>query len=158
MTEWRSVPGFEGLYEVSDAGLIRSTPRRGTSGGLRRLRIEERTGYQLVTLNRPGMQRTMRVHTIVLTAFVGPRPDGMESRHLNGVPADNRLANLAWGTHGENNRDQVAHGTHPHASKTHCPADHPYSEENTYIHPDGDRRCRTCRREQNALSRGTLAS
>ncbi len=60
----------------------------------------------------------MFVHRLVLLAFKGPRPDGQYCRHLNGVPTDNRLANLAWGTKSENTFDKVGHGTHPHASKT----------------------------------------
>jgi hypothetical protein len=57
--------------------------------------------------------RNRQVHHLVLEAFVGPCPPGMESRHLNGNPADNRLANLAWGTHKENIADAIERGTRP---------------------------------------------
>ena len=52
------------------------------------------------------------IHQLVLDAFVGPRPDGMECRHLNGVRTDNRLSNLRWGTRSENQQDSLQHGTH----------------------------------------------
>jgi len=54
----------------------------------------------------------MFVHRMVLLAFVGPAPEGMKCRHLNGNPKDNRLENLCWGTSSENNRDIVRHGRH----------------------------------------------
>ena len=50
-------------------------------------------------------------HRLVLLAHVGPCPDGMETRHLNGIRSDNALSNLRWGTHQENADDQRRHGT-----------------------------------------------
>lgn len=49
------------------------------------------------------------IHRLVLETFVGPCPDGLECRHLNGIPNDNRLENLVWGTHRENMKDNVIH-------------------------------------------------
>jgi hypothetical protein len=66
-----------------------------------------RQGYQKVDLD----DVTCAVHTLVLNAFVGPRPAGHECRHLDGDPANNALTNLAWGTHAENYRDKVRHGS-----------------------------------------------
>lgn len=144
--QWAVVTDYP-AYEVSDQGRVRSRRRRGAPGGI--LRTPLSSGYPLARLQMPGQpRRQVRVHTLVLEAFVGPRPEGCEARHLDGNPLNAALTNLAWGTHGENNRDQVRHGTHPHASKTHCPAGHPYDEANTYHHPAGDRRCRTCRSTQ----------
>lgn len=143
-TAWKPVPGYKGRYEVSDDGQIRSGRRKGAPGGLLKA-SPDCLGYPSVSLCKPGGQQTARVHTLVLSAFVGPKPAGMEARHLDGDRTNNRLSNLVWGTHSENLEDQVAHGTHPHASKTHCPQGHPYDVANTYLHPAGDRRCRTCR-------------
>ena len=50
------------------------------------------------------------VHRLVLETYVGPCPSGMECRHLNGNKKDNRLENLCWGTHRENESDKVQHG------------------------------------------------
>jgi hypothetical protein len=50
------------------------------------------------------------VHRVVLSAFVGPPPDGCEAAHQNGNRQDNRVENLAWKTHQENIDDRAAHG------------------------------------------------
>jgi len=133
MTEnWRPIPGYEGLYEVSDLGSVRGLPRScGMRGGLSRvvpgkvLALSTVTGgYAAVCLTRDGKSRTKTVHPIVLDAFVGPRPDGMQACHENGVRTDNRLANLRWGTATENWGDRRRHGRdvtgerHPNALLT----------------------------------------
>lgn len=109
MTEvWKPVVGWEGRYEVSDLGRVRSSK-------LVVLRLQLSFGYLCVNLrvgnHRDSRQKHHRVHRLVLGAFVGPCPDGMECRHLNGDRADNRLMNLSWGTSAENARDRVDHGT-----------------------------------------------
>lgn len=68
-------------------------------------------GYLRVVLC-DGKMHTQKVHRLVLEAHVGPCSDGMQCRHLNGNPADNRLKNLKWGTQSENQQDSVQHGTH----------------------------------------------
>jgi hypothetical protein len=68
-------------------------------------------GYPVVDLKHNGIRKTFTVHTLVLTAFFGPRPAGHECRHLNGVRNDSRLCNLAWGTPLENDEDRKRHGT-----------------------------------------------
>jgi hypothetical protein len=59
-----------------------------------------------------GTQRRLHLHREVLTSHAGPCPAGMETRHLNGDPLDNRQENLAWGTHRENVMDSIRHGTY----------------------------------------------
>lgn len=100
--EWRSVPGFEGAYSVSNLGRVASTPRKGTPGGILRLSVDKR-GYQTVNLWN-GRGQTFRVHRIVTAAFLSPRPEGMTVNHINGVKADNRVANLEYVTRTENIR------------------------------------------------------
>lgn len=144
MTEqWLPVVGYEGLYEVSDAGRIRSIPRPGTRGGILRGDVHP-SGYPSVKLSRDGRKTHFVVHVLVVTAFRGPRPGLQECRHLNGDPADNRLQNLAWGTSAENKQDMIAHGrTNSRTSR--CPQGHEYTEENTYVW-GGRRYCRACNR------------
>jgi hypothetical protein len=71
-------------------------------------------GYQQIKL---GRSRQTKVHILVLEAFVGPRPDGMVCRHLDGNPQNNRLSNLRWGTPEENYADRRLHGTHNTGSR-----------------------------------------
>lgn len=68
-------------------------------------------GHVSVHLHKNGKVKAFAVHRLVLEAFVGPRPEGMECRHLDGDPTNNRLENLRWGTHKENERDKIRHGT-----------------------------------------------
>ena len=58
-----------------------------------------------------GRNRIVSVHRIVLAAFVGPCPDGMEGCHNDGNPANNRIENLRWDTHVSNMADKTTHGT-----------------------------------------------
>lgn len=108
--QWRAIPGFP-LYEVSDFGNIRSTRRRGARGGLKYIRTTKQ-GYKSVALFDGSRERSDNfVHRLVLAAFVGPRPEGMEAAHLDGDPGNNHVANLVWTTHSENLRHRIAHGT-----------------------------------------------
>lgn len=86
----------------------------------------------------------IRVHAVVLNAFVGPRPDGMVCRHLDDDKTNNALSNLCWGTPRENQLDVVRNGNHFAANRTHCPRGHAYDEANTRTYR-GSRYCRTCR-------------
>lgn len=65
-------------------------------------------GYTQINLGRRNLRK---IHHLVLETYIGPRPKGMECRHLNGDRADNRLDNLKWGTRSENMQDAVKHGT-----------------------------------------------
>jgi hypothetical protein len=135
---WKPVVGYEGLYEVSDRGRVRTVPRILKPGTLNH-------GHLHVNLwiNRKGKTRT--VHRLVAAAFIGPCPDGQEVRHLDGNPTNNAVENLKYGTRSENLLDRVRHGTHNNASKTHCKNGHEFTPENT-IDNHGNRGCRECHR------------
>lgn len=152
---WKPVPGFVGRYEVSDQGRLRSSiPYRGESG-IRLRRLVRNGGGRVSCWLSPGDGEPPQMHTIhsiVLLAFIGPRPDGMDIRHLDGDPTNNRLANLKYGTKSENSFDAVRHGTHNNARKTHCIRGHEFNEDNSVTTAQGWRRCLACRRirERNA--------
>lgn len=156
MTEqWRPVPGYEGLYEVSDEGRVKRLARatEGRPGVVMHFPEEmvEGTvtgfGYHRFFLTRDGRRKSEFGHVLVLSAFVGPRPAEMEACHGNGVRLDNRLVNLRWDTRSGNQKDAVQHGTHASTSRTHCPQGHPYDDENTIHTARGSRNCRPCGRE-----------
>lgn len=104
-------------------------------------------GYPSVCLVIHKIQKTLLVHHLVLEAFVGPKPEGLQARHLNDVKTDNRLENLVWGTVKENSQDAVRNGVHSMTRRTHCPQGHEYTDRNTYKPPSGGRKCRICGRE-----------
>lgn len=146
---WLPVVGYEGLYLVSDAGRVRSLPRRGGrnrlyGGQLLQPCITAHGGYLAVRLARANTGRTRRIHVLVAAAFFGPRPAGYDIRHLDGDPTNNVLVNLAYGTRSENGHDTVRHGRNRNAAKTHCKRGHEFTPENTRLDDRGLRRCRRC--------------
>jgi hypothetical protein len=111
---WRAVVDYEGLYEVSDQGRVKSLPRATTRGGILKPIPYGTLGHLRVNLSKDGKARLHFVHTLVLTAFVGPRPEGKEGCHYpDRDPTNNRLGNLMWGTRLENMMHKTIHGTHP---------------------------------------------
>ena len=146
---WKPIPGWEDLYEVSDQGRVRSLDRIDSRGWRRKGQIlranPNSCGYPSVQLFRDAKRRSVKVHTLVLEAFVGSCPPGMEACHWNDTKDDNRLSNLRWGTPSENQLDLVRNGRHKNAEKTHCLNGHPFDEKNTYVNPaSGKRACRAC--------------
>lgn len=144
---WKPVVGYEGYYDVSDQGRVRSMPRPKTRGGILAQKIGKRGGYPVVSLVKLGRQRTVAVHKLLTETFLGSRPAGAEVRHLDGNPLNCKLINLAYGSKSENMWDSVNHGTHKNASKTHCPQGHEYAAENVIRIPSrpNARYCRECR-------------
>jgi hypothetical protein len=120
--EWRPVVGYEDRYEVSDQGRVRSlihVPHYDGTDECTTIiyvltlsnagRAARGEFYLKARLSLNGITRSFLVHVLVLNAFVGPCPLGMETRHLNGKPYDNRLSNLCWGTPVENAADAIRH-------------------------------------------------
>ena len=129
---WKAVEGFPG-YEVSDHGRVRSFWRRwglgrGHGGKFvltdRPLRILIPTthpgGALQVKPRRDNKNHPLKVHRLVLEAFVGPCPSGHECRHLDGNPTNNHLGNLCWSTHADNMADTLRHGTHNRGERHGC--------------------------------------
>ena len=102
---WQPIPGWEGFYEVSDQGRVKSL----RSGKLMRLSVAN-TGYMQVQLSAMPRRSVCHVHRLVLEAFVGPSPVEMEGCHANGIRTDNRLSNLRWDTRKGNMADASAQG------------------------------------------------
>jgi len=108
------VPGFPD-YSITKDGQIWSKPRISAQKhkiGGQWLKPRSRVGYLAVELYINSRSYTCNIHRLVLETFIGPCPEGMECRHLNGNKQDNRLENLKWGTHSKNQYDAVQHQTH----------------------------------------------
>jgi NUMOD4 motif-containing protein/HNH endonuclease len=145
--EWRPVPGYEGVYEVSDHGRVHSIARilrngRRMKGCMLKPWINP-WGYPVVGLRLDGAQIFRPVHRLVALAFLGPTPEGQEVRHLDGDSSNCALTNLAYGTHRENVQDSLRHGTNRNARKTYCDDGHEFTPDNIYWN-SGGRRCKTC--------------
>lgn len=120
---WRAVVGYEGLYEVSSLGRIRSLDRKiqCLSGqgkliekalkGVIRKAAKEKNGYLKVTLGKKGVIKSHWVHILVARAFFGERPKDQEVCHRDGNSTNNAKANLRYGTRSSNQDDRVMHGT-----------------------------------------------
>lgn len=120
--QWRAVVGWEGYYEVSSQGRVRSVDRWITYStgavrlykGVLRKPQPDKDGYLCCCLCKAGTSRTTWVHVLVATAFIGPKPatpGRWEACHNNGVRTDNRPDNLRWDTSKGNSADMVEHGT-----------------------------------------------
>lgn len=115
---WKPVVGCP-EYLVSNLGRVKSVlPRKGAragvNGGLIQGWVKTRDGRpmaRLIALRSGKRTITYRLHRLVLDAFVGPCPPGMEGCHNDGNPLNNGLANLRWDTHRANMGDTVLHGT-----------------------------------------------
>ena len=112
---YRDIADFPG-YRIDERGTAWSCWGSGCNGRMtaiwRPLKgCPQKKGHLRVSLFRDGKQHGRLVHQLVLIAFVGPCPPGMECLHGDGDPTNNRLSNLKWGTHAENHADSVRHGT-----------------------------------------------
>ena len=127
---WRGIDGYEGVYEISSTGAVRSLDRiiyqtNWVGNVVRRMypgraikATPDNHGYIRVTLTRQGQKpETKRVHHLVAAAFLGPRPDGYDVCHNDGDKANNALSNLRYGSHTDNEADKLVHGTRIHGER-----------------------------------------
>ena len=104
--QWKPVVGYEGLYEVSSLGNVKSLAREVVGYRGSTYMTKERIlkpglqRYPLVTLSKDSTQKSHRVHTLVAEAFLGPKPAGRDYTvdHINRDKKDNRVENLRWAT------------------------------------------------------------
>lgn len=120
MTErWLPIPEYEGLYDVSDQGRVRSHGFRvRAKGGATAFRagrilhsVRKINGYLQVTLiGHDRRRRSCQVHQLVCATFLGPASPEQQVCHWNGDRSDNRLENLRYGTAADNAADRARHG------------------------------------------------
>lgn len=163
---WKPIPNYEGIYEVSNYGRVKSCTREirytnkfGTEikhpvrGRILAVRTRS-NGYQYVDLwkRNKGEQRT--VHSLVLEAFIGPRPEGYVCCHYDDVRTNNYVGNLRWGTYSDNAIDTIKNGRNRNSNKTHCKRGHPLVSPN--LVPSklkvGSRVCLACNKARNYVN------
>ena len=108
MEEWKAVRGYEGYYEISSNGSLKSLARKGSDGR----QLKEKTlrsglnkcGYLSVSIFRDGIQKTHNVHQLVAIAFLGHEPNGRSIvvDHIDNDKLNNAIDNLQLITHREN--------------------------------------------------------
>lgn len=117
--EWRNIKGFDRLYQISSFGRCKSfvlSPKNRTRNGYI-LKEYKKMGYNAYSIGT----KKMYAHSLVLEAFIGPRPKGYECAHLDGSKTNNKLLNLKWVTCRENNFHKKLHGTNYEGEKHfHC--------------------------------------
>jgi NUMOD4 motif./HNH endonuclease. len=123
MEKWKDIIGYEGYYQVSDAGNVRSLDRKivkkngdvqhrcGKSKPLRK----NKDGYLFVKLSRDGIDRLHRVHTLVASAFLNRPSKNHEVNHKDFDRTNNHFENLEWVTHAENIAYTISAGRHASA-------------------------------------------
>jgi hypothetical protein len=116
MDTWKPVIGFEGFYEVTQNGELRSIKRQNSRnqrwmGGVAVKPITNNKGYLVVNLTKPGQRKQFTLHRIVLEAFVGICPIGYVGCHYDGNKENCSLKNLRWDTQKSNLSDAIRHGT-----------------------------------------------
>ena len=121
---WKDIPGYIGVYQVSNLGRVRSLDRfveRGNKGFFKEGQIQKLqnngNGYLYKQLKYKGKHRNFYIHRLVLMVFVGERPDGMVICHKDGDITNNKLSNLRYDTPSENNIDQFRQGSRKNVLK-----------------------------------------
>lgn len=153
MEQWRPIAGYEGLYEVSDMGNVKSLRRevRMPKGGIRI--VEEKLlvmlylrGYQRCHLAKDGRVKNAQVHRLVAEAFI-PNPENKpQVNHKNGIKTDNRASELEWATHRENEDHATVNGLKASGERN----------SNSVLNPESVQRL-LARREETGLSIYALA-
>jgi len=150
---WVDIPTWEGFYQISNMGRVRSLPRsvpRGDhfinlKGRMLRPSAASIYNYPSVGLKAKhlGRSETHRVHQLVASAFLPPKPEWAESIcHNDGDNGNCKAVNIRWDTQSSNARDRVKHGRHHLANKDCCVRGHRLAPPNSPATPP--RRCAAC--------------
>lgn len=131
LDRWRKVPGWP-RYEVSTFGHIRRKSyyildKRGVRQFIKARyyvhKLTNKDRYSRIILKGPDSCKSESIHIIVLTTFIGPRPNGKKGLHRDDDKSNNKLSNLYWGTDTDNANDAVRNGHHRNGTqgKRHSP-------------------------------------
>jgi|LakMenE18May11ns_1017448.scaffolds.fasta_scaffold9683875_2 hypothetical protein len=140
---WKSVIGYEGFYEVSNQGRVRSVDRfvmqviNGVQTKcLYKGRIlkftNDNSGYPMVTLSALGKIKTFRIHRLVADVFIENPESKKTVNHINAIKTDNRIENLEWATQLENNVHANYNGLINRKKRKGLPQKYPVSQYDIY--------------------------
>jgi hypothetical protein len=154
LEEWRDVPGYEGEYQASSQGRLRSLDRDLVTNNQYGRCVKSLKGKVLAPAqNAAGYffaafkGHTVAVHRMVCLAYHGYAPDGKWiAAHRDDDRTNNAPSNLYWASPSENGFAKVRNGLHSQANQTHCKRGHQFTKENTYLPNSGGRMCRACHR------------
>jgi hypothetical protein len=105
MEEWRNIIGYENKYQISNLGQVRSLPWIRRPHLLILRTVPDRHGYPTIDLYLNGKCKRYRVHILMIKAFKGETPEGMECRHLDDNKLNCTTENVIWGTRSQNLHD-----------------------------------------------------
>ena len=118
---WKDVKGYEGLYQVSNSGKVKSLPKEHRYGikseKILKPRIHKKCGYARVALCKNGKVKDFRMGRLIAMTFI-PNPNNKEQvNHINGIKSDDRVCNLEWSTPKENSQHAWDNGLSKHSDK-----------------------------------------
>jgi hypothetical protein len=133
--KWADITGYEGLYQVSNWGKVKSISRtiRRSNGRLHTVKekylklFPDNCGYMVAYLNKSGKKHNFRVHRLVAKAFIPNLKNKPQVNHKDGNKTNNNVENLEWCTNGENQIHAFQNGLNHHKSLFGC--DNPTSKE-----------------------------
>ena len=118
--EWKQIPDYEGFYEASDFGRVRSViDRRNTFAGKILKPSISNSGYTCVGLSKNGNKRSFLVHRLIIATFIGCCPNGKQVNHKDGDKTNSRLENLEYVTPHENKLHAFATGLESNKGENH---------------------------------------